>query len=605
MASIFPSHFSKRAKSPLLIIFGTVLLLHGLAWPRPALADSSSQILEDTFGNKARTAWMDGSPGHALSILEEGLQEMPASVPLQKLRGDILATTRRNQEATDVYEAILQQQPDLLDVRWANWSVLTRMGKGDLAISQLRRIAESDSTNPLIHLQLGHELRKLDRLEESVKSYRQAVQLAPEFSGWRLDYARALFDVLQYDAARKEVERVLTEVPRGSPVELAARNLLMIVYGATKERGRRYQPIFSPIGSAAERKRWALIRPKAWTLYTKGQFREAEPLFREVLALKPSDYKATYEFGSTLMELGKYEEAISFLQKSIELGPAGGDLSEIFLDSIFRIGKSLTHLERWEEALLHFEILHEIASAPADPTGSVSPDANGTRPNRTKPKDEPQTLPATPSGKFIDPEKLAVWMDKVWQHIPKPKKPVPDFNEALPEKTTENSSSTFYTDMASKKFNPDQPVHVQASLMGRDADFSWFRYVIPSEQVMRDDLMVGSHEFIPLNPGNSFSISQEEIYLVFALVTASYDEVPLTATCSLETAQILSDQMVLTQDQVVMSMNEQSGYFVLSAPESGWIPGLYQCGLFVGEEVSAYTLADEVRFRIQPENSAS
>ena len=54
----------------------------------------------------------------------------------------------------------------------------------------------------------------------------------------------------------------------------------------------------------------------------------------------------------------------------------------------------------------------------------------------------------------------------------------------------------------------------------------------------------------------------------------------------------------MAHDQVVMAMNEQSGYFILSAPEGGWTPGLYRCGLFVGEEVSAYTHADEVRFRI-------
>jgi len=46
------------------------------------------------------------------------------------------------------------------------------------------------------------------------------------------------------------------------------------------------------------------------------------------------------------------------------------------------------------------------------------------------------------------------------------------------------------------------------------------------------------------------------------------------------------------------TLNEQSGYFRLRAPREGWPPGLYRCGLFVGNEVSAYNHADEVRFRI-------
>ena len=134
--------------------------------------------------------------------------------------------------------------------------------------------------------------------------------------------------------------------------------------------------------------------------------------------------------------------------------------------------------------------------------------------------------------------------------------------------------------------------------MGRDSDFSWFRFVIPSSRVMRDDLPAGAHEFIPIDPGDSFPTTQQEIYLVFGLVTASYDEVPLTATCFLETFPIAGEHMAVAQDQVIMATNEQSGYFILSRPDAGWTPGLYRCGLFAGNEVSAYTHADEVRFRI-------
>ena len=47
-----------------------------------------------------------------------------------------------------------------------------------------------------------------------------------------------------------------------------------------------------------------------------------------------------------------------------------------------------------------------------------------------------------------------------------------------------------------------------------------------------------------------------------------------------------------------MTMNDQSGYFMLTPPKTGWTPGLYHCGLFAGEQMSADTLVDEVRFRI-------
>jgi len=553
---------------------------------------------EDKVAHRASEAWIDGSSPLALDILEQGLHEHSHSLAFRKLRGDILTTTRRNQEALEEYEVILKETPESLDVRWAKWSVLTRLGIGDLAITELERIAQTVPSNPLVPLRLAQELRKLDRLEESVQWHQKAVELVPEMSGWRLNMARALFDVLQYDGARKAVQHVLQKEPRGSPVEMAARNLLMITYGATKERGRRYQPIFSPDGSAEERKRWGLIRHQGWEHFAKGRYQEAEPILRELLTLKPNDHRVTYELGSTLMELGQHEEAVTLLQKGIELGPTSGSFSEVFLDSLFRIGQSLVALERWEEALLHLEILQEITTVPPESLNAAPP--KGNEPATIDPgSGENIDVPtATPSGKIIDNEKLAYWLEKVWQHVPKQEKPTQDANETLPAADPTGVLPDYYSNLAAKKFKPDELFHTRASLMGRDADFSWFRFVIPAGRVMRDDLQVGNHEFIPIDPNDTFINTQQEIYLVFALVTASYDAIPLTAECYLETSKITWGEAPLAQDQVVMSTNEQSGYFVLSSPESEWTPGFYRCGLFVGDTVSAYTQSDEVRFRI-------
>ena len=580
----------------------TFLLITYLSLP---FAQDLQNVSEESVIDRATENWMDGSTPHALDILEQGLRKYPHSLLLRKLRGDILATSRRNEEALETYEAILKETPDALSVRWAKWSVLTRLGKEDLAIQEFQRIAQNIPTNPLVPLRLGQELRKLDRLEESVQWHQKAVELVPEMSGWRLNLARALFDVLKYDEARKAVQQVLQTESRGTPIEMAARNLLMITYGATKERGRRFQPIFSPGGSAKERKRWGLIRHQGWEHFAKGRYREAEPILRELLALKPIDHRVTYELGCTLMELGQHEEAVALLQKSIELGPTSDSFSEMFLDSIFRIGQSLVALERWEDALLHFEILQEIATVPPENLNSATLKENepaALDPESGENIDVPST---TASGKIIDQETLDLWLQKVWQHIPKQEKPVQDANETLPAADPSDVPSDYYTNLAAKKFKPDELFHTRASLMGRDADFSWFRFVIPSGRVLRDDLQVGNHEFIPIDPNDTFPARQQEIYLVFALVTASYDAIPLTAECYIESSKIIWGEPPLVQDQVVMSTNEQSGYFVLLPPETGWSPGLYRCGLFVGDTVSAYTQSDEVRFRILDPNQTS
>ncbi len=83
-----------------------------------------------------------------------------------------------------------------LAVRWSKWSVLLRSRQSDRALTEVQRIAQQDANNPLVPLRLAQELRKLDRLEESLEWYKKTVTLVPNLPGWRLAMARAQFDTL-------------------------------------------------------------------------------------------------------------------------------------------------------------------------------------------------------------------------------------------------------------------------------------------------------------------------------------------------------------------------------------------------------------------------
>jgi hypothetical protein len=216
-----------------------------------------------------------------------------------------------------------------------------------------------------------------------------------------------------------------------------------------------------------------------------------------------------------------------------------------------------------------------------------------------------------PGTRVLDKRKLSRWLDKVRPHIPAElagleKERDVEIEVATQPATPEAGPTKEEVDEALNRLKPERPLETGGTLAGRDADFSWFRFVIPAGKVMRDDLPTGQHDFIPLNASDSFPTTQQEIYLVFRLVSDSYDAVPLAAQCFLEKAEALGESRTIAQDRVLMAMSDQSGYFTLPAPERGWTPGLYRCGLFAGERTSAYTQADEVRFRIiQPARTPS
>jgi hypothetical protein len=58
------------------------------------------------------------------------------------------------------------------------------------------------------------------------------------------------------------------------------------------------------------------------------------------------------------------------------------------------------------------------------------------------------------------------------------------------------------------------------------------------------------------------------------------------------------DPQTTVQDRVMTVMNDRSGYFLVTPPKTGWAQGFYRCGLFAGEQTSAYSYVDQVRFQI-------
>ncbi len=540
-------------------------------------AENPSLGSEQRVAEQATTAWESGAIASAIDILDQGIHDHPEALTLQKIRADILTTVRDPQEAVAAYETILATTPAALDVRWAKWTVLIRSGQGEESVAELGRIAEFDVQNPLVHLRLAQELRKLDRLEDSLESYRKAVELVPDMLGWRLALARARFDVLDYEGADRDVHHVLHHATPGSPLKLPAENLLSQINGSSIDRGRRFDPVLTKDMTGAQRKEWASIRAEAWKLFSMGRFQEAEPIYRRMLALNPNDALANFQFGLTLMQLGRCKDALAVFGKMSNLDPTDED----YADTVYRMGQCLMELEQWEDAFVHFHTLYDAAVEFEKQNKNVR-------------------LP--PDTRVLDKNKIARWLEKVRPHVPElaQLKDEAAANHAPSGESTPATVSPeeeLYARVA-ERFTPQKTLDQQASLMGRDADFSWFRFVIPASKVVRDDFPTGAHEFIPLSPGDSFPTTQAEIYLVFGLVSASFDALPLTARCVLETSETTGEQLAITQDRVMTTMNDQSGYFLLPPPTTGWAAGLYHCGLFVGERTSADTLVDEVRFRI-------
>ncbi|WP_187299278.1 tetratricopeptide repeat protein [Nitrospira moscoviensis] len=518
-------------------------------------------------------AWQQGRSKDIADRFDEALRIVPNDYRVHKAYGDFLTANRRNQEALAAYRRAAELAPNALDVHWAMWSLFDRMGDQNRAILGLQEVARLDPENPLARLRLAKALRNVDRLEESADSFRRATELDPDHLAYRLPYARALYDVLRYEQARREVETVLARAPKASPEAAAAQNLLGLVRGDSSDKGRRAvtnQNIAIPgVDMAMRGKRWALTRDKAWQLMRAERHTEAEPALREVLAIMPEDYKIHYDLGLTLMELGRYEEAIAAFRAGIRVSRFG----EWYPDSLYRIGLCQVKLGRWQEAVSRFERVLEIQNwQKEEGYGMTFPDVNAVQ---AALDDARRRISASETTAVVPAAELTIELMRPRSETDPA--PALDSSMPLPEAI---------------------PLPTQVAPLEVGYAQGWFRQMIPARGVVQDDLPTGLQEFIPIAPTDTFAPDDPEIIIVFTLTSVPSDEIILNTRWMAERAERELSNTLIGTDTAMLTLNDKSGYVRLKRPQDGWPIGVYRVDFYLGDQVDAYTHTAEARFRV-------
>jgi Flp pilus assembly protein TadD len=145
---------------------GIVLLVGVLLCNSPPTraGDVAEQVAE--LLAEAKGYWTENSFYLALERLGEASRLAPRDARVYKFQGDLLMTLRRNQEALASYRQAAELAPDALEIHWAIWALLDRLGGQQPAILSLQDIARLDPANPLVHIRLARALSQVDRLED-------------------------------------------------------------------------------------------------------------------------------------------------------------------------------------------------------------------------------------------------------------------------------------------------------------------------------------------------------------------------------------------------------------------------------------------------------
>lgn len=274
---------------------------------------------ESAAATRAFDAWQAGDLEHALAESGVAVIETPDSPYAWTLRGFLLSTADRKEEALDAYSEAAELVPSDALVRNNLGVVLMALGRYAEAEAEFRQAIALDGDYADARNNLGAALEKRGARQRARRAYGAAAALDP-------GHARAFnnLGVLAWREGRvEEAVAAFRRAAVADPSLGAAAINLHIVGGGTLEDEASYHALLEaaavPGASAAVRARALAARADREAL--AGRQEEARALYVEALAFAPDDPVLLNNLAVTEDRLGLDREALLHLGEALRLRP--------------------------------------------------------------------------------------------------------------------------------------------------------------------------------------------------------------------------------------------------------------------------------------------
>ena len=248
-------------------------------------------------------------------------------------------------EAGDVrYEVLAQRFKGRFDedqLRYLQLAVEDASAVDTDGLSEIQRQQHSVDRAEL-HIEMAWALRRMDRMQEAVINFRQAVRYQPDDAATINDLAATLAQSGQVTEAIQELNRSLRVEPSAvTHFNLAA---LMQQEGRVEQAIQHYTEALRLGADDFE----AQIHDRlAGLLMARGELDGAIAHHRRVVEMAPNDHGALVNLGATLAAAGRFDEAITRFREVLQRDPDE-------YDAHYNLGAALRRKGKSTEALTHF-----------------------------------------------------------------------------------------------------------------------------------------------------------------------------------------------------------------------------------------------------------
>ena len=243
----------------------------------------------------------------------------------------------------------LALDPDLHEARTLWAQSLEKAGREVESISILSRIPDTSPYYAPARGQIAWALLRLGRDQEALQVARQALDQTHD-RGLQIQLA----EIYRAMAAYEDADRMLSEIIRVDALKGRTDWRLMFSRGATREALDDWE------GAEADLKLALQLQPNSplvmnylgYAYVDRGiHLEEGLDLIRTALTHDPDSGFITDSLGWAYYRLGRYELAVYFLEKAVELEPGDPTLNDHLGDAYWRSGRKLEAKYQWERSL--------------------------------------------------------------------------------------------------------------------------------------------------------------------------------------------------------------------------------------------------------------